>query len=97
MSCGVGRRRSSDLALLWLWYRPAAEAPIRPLAWKPPYVAGVALKKKKTKKNSNFLQMLKVGMNRIVRGKGSRWGPSQLLCLFEIAPRQVSSSGVLWK
>ena len=28
MSCGVGHRHSSDLALLWLW--PAAVAPIRP-------------------------------------------------------------------
>ena len=37
MSCGVGRRRSSDLAWLWLSRRPAAEAPIQPLAWEPPY------------------------------------------------------------
>ena len=37
MSSGVGRRRSSDLALLWLWRRPAATALIRPLAWEPPY------------------------------------------------------------
>ena len=27
MSCGIGRRCGSDLALLWLWYRPAAAAP----------------------------------------------------------------------
>ena len=34
MSCGVGCRRSSDPALLlWLWRRPVATAPIRPLAW----------------------------------------------------------------
>ena len=53
MSCGVGHRRSSDPALLWLWCRPAAVAPIRPLAWEPPYAAGVALEKdKKTKKKS---------------------------------------------
>ena len=26
-----------DPALLWLWCRPAAVAPIRPLAWEPPY------------------------------------------------------------
>ena len=31
MSCGVGRRRGSDLALLWLWHRSAALALIRPL------------------------------------------------------------------
>ena len=35
---------------LWLWYRPAPVVPIRPLAWKLPYAAGVALKKKKKAK-----------------------------------------------
>ena len=47
MSCGVGRRRGSDMVLLWLWCRPAATAPTQPLAWELPYDAGVALKKKK--------------------------------------------------
>ena len=50
MSCGVGRRCGSDLALLWLWRRPAATAPIRPLAWDPPHAASVALKGQKPKK-----------------------------------------------
>ena len=51
MSCGVGRRCSSDLALLWLWCRPVATAPIGPLAWEPPDTAGAALKRQnKTKK-----------------------------------------------
>ena len=36
-----------DLALLWLWCRPAAAALIQPLAWKLPYAAPVALKSKK--------------------------------------------------
>ena len=27
-SCGVGRRHSSDLVLLWKWLRPIAAAPI---------------------------------------------------------------------
>ena len=36
---------SSDLALLWLWCRPAAAAPIGPLAWEPPYAAGAAPKR----------------------------------------------------
>ena len=31
--------------LLWLWCRPAAIALIQPLAWKPPYAVGAALKK----------------------------------------------------
>ena len=55
MSCGVGHRRGSDLALLWLWRRSAATASIRPLAWEPPYALGVALKdKKKEKKKKKF-------------------------------------------
>ena len=50
MSCGVGRRHCSDPAWLWLWHRPGATAPFRPLAWEPPYAMGVALKSKKRKK-----------------------------------------------
>ena len=48
MSCGVGRRHGSDPELLWLWPRLEATAPIRPLAWEPPYAVGVALKSKQT-------------------------------------------------
>ena len=53
MSYGIGGRRGSDLA--WLWCRPVvATAPIRPLAWEPPYAAGVALEKiKKEKRKEN--------------------------------------------
>ena len=57
MSCGVGRRRGSNLALLWLWCRPATAAPIGPLAWEPPHAAGAALKRQKTKiKNKNKIK-----------------------------------------
>ena len=35
-----------DLALLWLWCRLVATAPIRPLAWEPPYATSIALKNK---------------------------------------------------
>ena len=54
MSWSVGRRRGSDPMLLWLWCRPAATAPIRPLAWEPPCAAGAAqemAKRQKNKKN----------------------------------------------
>ena len=45
MSCGgIGLRHGLDLALLWLWCRLAATAPIRPLAWEPPYDTCAALK-----------------------------------------------------
>ena len=50
MSCGIGHRRGLDLAWLWLWGRPAAVAPIRHLAWEPPYALGATLKSKKRKK-----------------------------------------------
>ena len=49
VSCGVGRRRSSDPALLWLWCRPVAAAPIGPLAWEPPYAVGAAQRNSKKK------------------------------------------------
>ena len=50
MNCGVGHRHILDLVLPWLWYRPAAAAPVRPLAWEHPHAVGVALKCKKKKK-----------------------------------------------
>ena len=37
-------------ALLWLWHRPSATAPIRPLPWESPYAMGVDLKRQKKKK-----------------------------------------------
>ena len=46
MSCGVGCRHGWDPALLW--YRLVATAPIRPLAWEPPYATGVAQEMAKT-------------------------------------------------
>ena len=54
VSCG--HRRGLDPALLQLWCRLAVTALIRPLAWEPPYAAGVALKAQndKRKKNVNF-------------------------------------------
>ena len=57
MSCGVGRRHSSDPKLLWLWSRLAATAPIRPQAWEPPYATGVALKRQKKKKVDLILEI----------------------------------------
>jgi len=58
MSCSVGHRRSSDLTWLWLCCRLAAAAPIRPLAWEPPYAMGVALKSRKKKMKEVNLKRL---------------------------------------
>ena len=59
MSCGVGCKCALDPILLWLWL--AVVAPIRPLAWEPPYAASVALKRKKKKE---------CGL--IIKGRGAR-------------------------
>ena len=57
MSCGVGCRQGSDPALLWLWRRPAPTALISPVAWEPPYAAGMALKiaKKRGEKKKGIM------------------------------------------
>ena len=44
------QKKETELALLWLWCRPVITAPIRPLAWEPPYAPSVALKSKLKKK-----------------------------------------------
>ena len=54
MSCGVGHRHGWDPGLLWLWWRPAATAPIRPLAWEPPYATGAALEKAKRQQQQKY-------------------------------------------
>jgi len=63
MSCSVGYRLGSDLALLWLWCRPVDAAPIRPQARNfHIYAAGMALKSKKRKKKNKrifFFQISK--------------------------------------
>ena len=52
MSCGMGHRCSWEPALLWLWCRLAATAPLWLLAWKLPCAVDVALKRKKNKKEN---------------------------------------------
>ena len=51
MSSGVGCKHGLDPTLLWLLDRPAAIAPVRPLAWEPPTAVGAAPEKaQRTKK-----------------------------------------------
>ena len=59
MSCGVGCRRGSDPMLLWwLWSRPAATAPVRPLAWQPSCATGAALENaKQTNKQKKTMKL----------------------------------------
>ena len=58
MSCGIGHRGSSNLALLWLWCRPATTALIQPLAWEPPCAMRVALKKNNQTQNGEILTVV---------------------------------------
>ena len=53
MSCGVDCRHGSNPALLWLWCRVEAAAPIQPLAWELPYATNIAIKSKKKKKKND--------------------------------------------
>ena len=69
MSCGVGRICGLDLAFLQLWSRPAATALIRPLAWEPPYAAGVVLEKAKRQKTN---KKKKIAMHYSVYRKQSK-------------------------
>ena len=72
-----------DLAWLWLWCNLVAVAPIRSLAWEPPYATGEALNSKKqneTKQNSktqDFDSMYGTKKNQV--GKRSRewWDSGQ--------------------
>ena len=57
MGCGVGHRRGLDPALLWLWRRLEPTAPIRLLAWEPPYVEGAALEKTKRQTNKQTVDL----------------------------------------
>ena len=66
MSCAVGCRHGSYTALLWLWHKPVATAPIGPLTWEPPYATSVILentkkKKKKIINKQQSLQLFKIG------------------------------------
>ena len=67
MSWAVGCSCRLDPALLWLRCRLAAVAVIGPLAWEPPYAAGAALKRQKTKKKKKkFYEVNKNGPKSVV-------------------------------
>ena len=59
MSYGIGYRRGSDPALLWLWLRPAAIAQVRPLAWEPPYAREWPKKRQKDRKKKKKKKRIK--------------------------------------
>ena len=85
MGCGIGCRCGSDPTFLWLWFRLAAAALIRPLAWELSYAMGVALKrqKKQTKKDPRELSPFHVrswreGSGPLQAGKSPHQKPNQI-------------------
>ena len=80
MSWGVGRRCASDPELPWLWQRPAAIAPIRPLAWEHQYATGAGLKRKKKKKNTKKRDHFRKKMLVILIILNT----NQMVCIFSI-------------
>ena len=58
MSCGVGCRLDSDPTLFWLWCRPAAVAPIPPLAQQLPLAAGIAVRRNGKKEKGGIIFLL---------------------------------------
>ena len=57
----MGGRCGSDP--VWLWRRPAAAAPIQPLAQELPYAAGMTVKRKQFKKFLNTAFCVAVSHN----------------------------------
>ena len=87
MTCGIGHSRSSDPALLWVWCRPAAAAPVQPLAWELPCATGVALKKKKKKKKDESNLRFRV-----------RWKSKNVIVIFSFLPtREYFSSLTIFR
>ena len=71
MSCGIGHRSGLDPALLWLWRRPAATAPLGLLAWKASCATGEALKDKKKKESGSSVQQI---LFTPLKERGPPWG-----------------------
>ena len=62
----------SDPVLLWLCFRPAAAALIRPLVWELSYTVGAALKKKKRKRLEGSARM-KVAGTQVYLADRAHW------------------------
>ena len=75
-------RHGLDPVLLWLRHRLAAAAPIRPLAWEPPYTA-VQPQKSKKKRKEQKEEERKKGRRRKKRRRRQQKQFTQNLCLRE--------------
>ena len=88
----VGHRHGSDLALLWLWSRLAATAPIWSLAWEHPHAMGGAPPPPPKKKSSEREKTSKVSQEQ--HAEGMMWGDLTFGKKSENKKEQAESS---WK
>ena len=89
MSRGVGHRYGSDLELLWLWCKPAAMAPVLPLAIELPYAMGMALKSKERKERKEERKKKRKKGREGGRGEGRKEGRIDLKKQKKLVRRRV--------
>ena len=94
MSCGVGCRHGSDPMLLWLWCRPAAVAPIGPLAWEPPYATGSALKSQKKKREYHISVILVTFNSKNQNSTNSNYCERRKIILATFLSREILKEGI---
>ena len=102
MSSGADHRWGSDLALLWLWHKLAATAPIRPQAWEPPYAVGAAQemakrqkkKERKTDRQTDCSVIGKGGATSLVCALLLWWFFPANLLIWEVKQKTLMSSGL---
>ena len=88
MSYGVGRGHGLDPVLLWLWHRPAATAPTRPLAWERPCAASTAPKRPKQKQKQK--QKNKKAVSKLINRPLCCKYMWRARCLGEAGPSEVN-------
>ena len=96
MSCGVGCRRGLDPVLLWPWHRLVATAPIRPLAWEPPYAAGVALEMAKRQKKKKKKERKKERRKERKKEKERKEEKNSISMYSRIIAKATCAYGVLY-
>ena len=83
--------------MLWLWHRPAAAAPIGPLALEHPYASGAALgkeKRKKKRKKEHSLHRLLMSVLLLELSPDKR---NSILCVFLKKPQEALPEKFAWE
>ena len=86
--------------MLWLWRRLSVAAPIRPLAWEPPYAAGAALKRPKKKKKKRCSTYIQWNTNEPFKKNkimpfAATWMELEILILSEVSQKEKDKYHVI--